>query len=157
MTKIPKTPCYTTTNQWDIPLASAFTPNTAFKNSALKVIREFRPFTTSYLFSFLLFSHQVMSNSSLNPQTEACRLLCPSSYPGVHPNSCPSYQLSHLAISSSVALFSSCPPSFLASRSFPMSRRFTSGGQNTEASASASVLPKYIQGSFPLYYLVPHK
>ena len=44
MTKIPKTPCYITTNQWEIPQASAFTPNTAFKNSALKVIREFRPF-----------------------------------------------------------------------------------------------------------------
>ena len=45
----------------------------------------------------------------------------------------------HPTISSSVACFSSCPQSFPASGSFPMSWLFTSGGQSTEASASASV------------------
>ena len=35
-------------------------------------------------------------------------------------------------------------------RSFPMSQLFTSGGQSTGASASASVLPMNIQGWFPL-------
>ena len=40
--------------------------------------------------------------------------------------------------------------SFLASGSFPMSWLFPSGGQNTGASASASVPPLNIQGWFPL-------
>ena len=42
--------------------------------------------------------------------------------------------------------FSSCPQSFPASGSFPMSQLFTSGGQSTGASISASVLPMNIQG-----------
>ena len=53
-------------------------------------------------------------------------------------------------ISSSVAPFSSCPQSFPASGSFPMSQLFTSGGQSIEASASATVLPVNIQDCFPL-------
>ena len=51
-------------------------------------------------------------------------------------------------ISSSVVPFSSCPQSFPASGSFPVSRFFTSG-QGIGASASASVLPMDIQGCFP--------
>ena len=51
-------------------------------------------------------------------------------------------------ISSSVVLFSSCPQSFPASGSFPMSQFFASGSQSI--GASASVLPMNIQGSFPL-------
>ena len=50
----------------------------------------------------------------------------------------------------SAALFSSCPQSFPASGSFPMSLLFASGGQSTGASASASVLLMSIQGWFPL-------
>ena len=46
--------------------------------------------------------------------------------------------------------FSSCLPSFIASGSFPMSQRFTSGGQSTGASVLTSVLLKNIQGLFPL-------
>ena len=49
-----------------------------------------------------------------------------------------------------VTLFSSCLQSFPASGSFPMNRLFTSGGQSTGASASASVLPRNIQDWFPL-------
>ena len=45
---------------------------------------------------------------------------------------------------------SSCPQSFPASGSFPMSWLFASAGQSTGASASASVLPMNIQGWFPL-------
>ena len=37
--------------------------------------------------------------------------------------------------------FSSCPQSFPASGSFPVSQLFTSGGQSIRVSASASVLP----------------
>ena len=44
--------------------------------------------------------------------------------------------------------FSSCPQSFPASGSFPMSWLFSSGGQSS--GASASVLSKNIQGWFPL-------
>ena len=46
--------------------------------------------------------------------------------------------------------FSSYLQSFQASRSFPVSQFFTSGGQSTGVSASASVLPMNIQGGFPL-------
>ena len=42
--------------------------------------------------------------------------------------------------------FSSCPQSFSASGSFPMSWLFTSGGQTIGTSPSASVLPMTIQG-----------
>ena len=44
----------------------------------------------------------------------------------------------------------SCPQSFLASGSFPMSRLFTSGGQSVRTSASTSVLAMNIWGLFPL-------
>ena len=49
-----------------------------------------------------------------------------------------------------VVPFSSCPKSFPASESFPMSWLFSSGGQSIRASASASALPMNIQGWFPL-------
>ena len=44
--------------------------------------------------------------------------------------------------------FPSCPQSFPASGSFPMSQLFTSGGQSLGTSASASVLPMNIQDWF---------
>ena len=47
----------------------------------------------------------------------------------------------HPTISTSVVPFSSCPRSFPASGAFQMSQLFTSGGQSTGASYSASVLP----------------
>ena len=56
----------------------------------------------------------------------------------------------HSVILSSVIPFSSCCQSFPASRSFPVSQFFTSGGQSTRVSTSASVLPKNIQDWFPL-------
>ena len=68
----------------------------------------------------------------------------------VCPSSCPLHWWCHPVISSSDALFSFCPQSFLSSGSFPMSWLFTSGGQNTEASDSASVFPMSIQGWFPI-------
>ena len=51
-------------------------------------------------------------------------------------------------ISSSVAPFSSCLPSFPGSESFPIIQLFASGGQSTGASASTSVLPVNAQGWF---------
>ena len=56
----------------------------------------------------------------------------------------------HPTISSTAVPFSSCPQSFPASGSFQMSQLFTSGGQSTGASASASVLPVNIQDWSPL-------
>ena len=61
----------------------------------------------------------------------------------------------HPTISSSVTLFSFCLQSFQwvsGNESFPMSHLFTSGIQSIGASASASVLPKSIQGWLPLVY-----
>ena len=69
----------------------------------------------------------------------------------VYPNSCPSSRWCHPAISSSVIPFSSCPQSFPASGSFPMSQPFAWGGQSIGVSASAaSVLPMNTQDWFPL-------
>ena len=78
------------------------------------------------------------------------RLPCPLLSPGVCSNSCPLSQWCHPTISSSVTPFSSCPQSFPASESFPISWLFASGSQSIGASASTSVLPMNIQGWFPL-------
>ena len=75
---------------------------------------------------------------------------CPSPSSEVCPSSCPLHQWCHPAVSSSDVLFSFDPQSFPASGTFPVSWLFTSGDQNTGASASASVLPMSIQGLFPL-------
>ena len=69
------------------------------------------------------------------------KLPCPSLSPGVCSDSCPLSQWCHPTISSSVTCFSSCPQSFPALGSFPVSQLFESGGQSIGASASASVLP----------------
>ena len=52
----------------------------------------------------------------------------PSSSPRICSNLCPSSRWCYLAISFSATLFSSCPQSFPASGTFPMSRLFTSWG-----------------------------
>ena len=77
-------------------------------------------------------------------------LLSPPLSPGVCSNSCPLSRWCHPTISSSVVPFSSCPQSFPASGSFPMSQFFTSGSQSIGISASASVLPMNTQDWFPL-------
>ena len=92
----------------------------------------------------------VMSDSLWPHELQHARLLCPSLSVKVCSNSCPLSQLCCLSISSSVTPFSSCPQSFPASGSFPMSQLFASVGQNIGASASASVLPMNIQSWFPL-------
>ena len=78
------------------------------------------------------------------------RLPCLPLTPGICSNSCPLSRWCHRTISSSVAPFSSCPQSFPASGSFPVSKLFTSSGQSIGASTSASVLLMSIQGWFPL-------
>ena len=86
------------------------------------------------------FSRSVMSDSLRPHGLQHARLPCPSPTPGVYSNSCPLSRWCHPTISSSVVSFSSCPQSFPASWSFPISQFFASGGQNIGISASASVL-----------------
>ena len=99
----------------------------------------------SGLISSVQFSHSVVSDSLRPHESQHTRPPCPSPTPGVHPNSCPSSQWCHPAISSWVVPFSSCPQSLPASESFPMSQLFTWGGQSTGVSALASFLPKNTQ------------
>ena len=74
----------------------------------------------------------------------------PSPTPRVYPNPCPLSWRCHPAISSSVIPFSSCPQSFPALGSFPMSQLFSWGGQSIGVSASTSVLPMNTQDWSPL-------
>ena len=101
-------------------------------------------------FSSVQFSHSVVSDSLQPHGLQHARPPCPSTTPGVYPNSCPLSQWCHPTISLSVIPFSSCPQSFPASGSFQMGQLFTSGGQSIGVSASASVLPMNTQDSFPL-------
>ena len=78
------------------------------------------------------------------------RLPCPSPIPRACSNSCPLSQWCHPTISSSVISFS-CLQSFPASKSFPITQFFASGGQSFGASASASILPMNIQDWVPLW------
>ena len=91
-----------------------------------------------------------MSHSLQHHGLQHTRLPCPSLSSKVCSNSCPLSWWCHPTISSSVAPFSSCPQSFPASESFPVSQFFASGGWSVGVSASASVLPMNIQGWFPL-------
>ena len=85
--------------------------------------------------SSVQFSGSVVSNSLQPYESQHARPPCPSPTPGVHSDSRPSSQWCHPAISSSVVPFSSCPQSFPASESFPMSQLFAWGGQSTGVSA----------------------
>ena len=87
------------------------------------------------------FSSSVASNSLRPHEPQHARLPCSSPNPRVPPNPCPLSRWCHSTISSSVVPFSSCPQSFPASGSFPMSQFFASGGQSIGVSASTSVLP----------------
>ena len=91
-------------------------------------------------------SHPTLQHRGL----QHSRLPCPSLSTGVCSDSCLLSGWCHPTISSSVAPFSSCPQSFPASGSFPVSQFFTSGGQNVGTWASASVLLMNIQVWFPL-------
>ena len=106
--------------------------------------------TTYYWFSSVQFSRSVVSDYLWPHELQHTRPPCPSQTPGVHPNSYASSRWCHPAISSSVIPFSSCPQSFPASGSFPVSQLFASGGQSIRVSASASVLPMNTQDWSPL-------
>ena len=103
----------------------------------------------SFQFSWVQFSHSVMSNSLKPHELQHTRPPCPSTTPGVALNSYPLSRWCHPAISSSVIPFSSCPKSLQASGSVPMSQLFAWGGQSITVSALTSFLPKKSQGWSP--------
>ena len=118
----------------------------------LKRIINFYKFWTHSLsvqFSSVQFGCSVLSDFLQRHESQHARPPCPSSTPRVHSNSRSSSHWYHLAISSSVFPFSSCPQSLPASKSFPMGQFFTWGGQSTRVSALASFLPKKSQGWSP--------
>ena len=83
----------------------------------------------------------------LTPWTATCQASLSSLSPKVCSNSCSLSQWCHPAI----IPFSSCPQSFPASWSFPVTQLFTLGDQIIGGdSAATSVLPMNMQGWFPL-------
>ena len=82
---------------------------------------------------------QFLSHSLCDPMV--ARFPCPPLFPGVCSNLCSLSWWYNPTILSSATLFSFCLQSFSASGSFPVSQLFTSGGQSTWVSASATVLP----------------
>ena len=102
------------------------------------------------LFKFYVFVHSLGCSSLWPHGLQHARPPYPSLSPGVCSNSCPLSWWCPPTILSSVAPLSSCPQSFWASGSFPMSQFFSSSRQSIGVSASASVLPMNIQGWFPL-------
>ena len=106
-------------------------------------------------FTFCHFFQSIQSVQSLSHVLTLCNSM-DYSIPGfpVH-HQLPELAQTHLhrvsdTISSSVVPFSSCLQSFPESGSFPRNQFFASGGQIVGPSASGSVLPMNIQGSFPL-------
>ena len=99
---------------------------------------------------FSQFSRSVVSDSLQPHESQHTRPPSPSPIPRVYPNPCPLSRWCHPTISFSVVPFSSCPQSFPASGSFPMSQLFASGGQSIRVSASTSVLPMNTQDWSPL-------
>ena len=94
------------------------------------------------------FSHSVVSDPLWPHGLQHARLPHPSWTPELYSNSGPLSWWCHPAISS---LLSPSPPSSILPSTgvFPVSQFFTSGGQNTGASVSASDLPMNIQDWFP--------
>ena len=96
--------------------------------------------------------------SGFSSVAQSCLTLCnpmarppyPSPTPRVYSNLCPLSRWCHPTISSCILPCSTHLQSFPAPGSFQMSQFFTSGGQSTEVSASASILSMNMQDWFPL-------
>ena len=101
--------------------------------------------------SSVQFSCSFMSGSFRPHELQHDRPPCPTPTPRAYLNSCPLSRWCHPTTSSSAVPFSSCPQSFPASGSFPMSQLFAAGGQSTGVSASTSVLPMNTQ-SWSLFF-----
>ena len=84
----------------------------------------------NFQFNSVQFSRSVLSDSLWPHGLQHARPPCPTPTPRVHPNPCPLNRWCHPTISSSVIPFPSCPESFPASGSFPVSQLSTWGGQS---------------------------
>ena len=113
-----------------------------------KTNQRLTPRHKEFLLSVVQLSRSVVSDSLQPHGLQLARPPCPFPTPEACSHSCPSSRWCHPTISSSVIPFSSCLQSFPASGSFPRSQFFASDGQSIGASASASVLPMYIQDWF---------
>ena len=92
----------------------------------------------------------VQSCLTLQPHgLQPARLPCPSPSPGACSHSCPLSWWCHPTISSSVSPFSSCPQSFPASGSFPMSWLFASVAKVLEL----QLQPQSFQWAFRVDFL----
>ena len=111
--------------------------------------QHFTPFRSSQVCAVLQLQSRVQI--FVTPWTAACQafLLFTISQSLLKLMSMDSVMTSNHLILCSL-LSSTCPQSFPALASFPVSRLFPWGGQSIGASASASVLPMNIQGWFPL-------
>ena len=94
-----------------------------------------------------------MFNSLWPHGLQHARPPCPSPSLRVYLNSCPLSQWCHPTVSSSVVPFSSCPQSFPASGSFPVSQLLASGGQSIGAPALALALPVYIMHMYHIFFI----
>ena len=121
-----------------------------YSTSVIRELQKNTPAYTSCPWGSVQVSHSVVSNSLQAHEPQHARPPCPSPTRRVYPDSCPLSWWCHITISSSVVPFSSCPQSFPASGSFPMSQFFASGGQSIGVSASASILPMNTQDLSPL-------
>ena len=100
---------------------------------------------SKFLYVNVQFSRSVVSNSLQPHESQHARPPCSSLTPRVHPNPCPSSWWCHLILCRPL---SSCPQSFPASGSFPMSQLFAWDGQSI--GVSASVPPMNTQDWSPL-------
>ena len=116
----------------------------------MQIENKMRFYLKSIRISPVQFSCSVVSDSLRPYESQHARPPRPWQTPRVSSNSCPLSRWHHLAISSSVVPFSSCPQSLPASGSFPISQLFAWGGQSIGVSASASGLPMNTQDWSPL-------
>ena len=97
----------------------------------------------------------LVANSFWTHGLQNARISCPLLSPRVCSNVYSLSQWCHPTISSSVTHFSSHLQSFPSSGSFSVSQLLALGGQSIGDSSSVSVLPRNIQGWFPLgFHLV---
>ena len=123
--------------------------NTYFKNF-IQILENWFLQRYHWPMLLLLFSHPVMSDSLWPFGLQHSRPPCPLPSSGVCPSSCFLHRWCCSVTASSDGLFSFCSQSSPASGTFPMSCLFASDEQNTEAEASASVLPAKIRSWSPL-------
>ena len=104
--------------------------NKSIKSTNESWINTFPRTVKTFTYNSVQFSHSVVSDCLWPHGLQHARPPCPWPTPRVYSNSCPLSRWCHPTISSSVIPFSSRIQSFPASRSFPMSQFFTSGGQS---------------------------